>query len=97
VEAIDEVGERIQGNVLRDCHSYRELARVKGDPPSDLVERKTEDRSVHRVDSESRGGPGRTASYRLPEHCDVRVVAAKKSLVQRLLERPHGRGCSPSE
>ena len=29
VEAVDEVGERIQGNVLRECHSYSELARAE--------------------------------------------------------------------
>lgn len=97
VEAVDEVGERIHGNVLRECHSYRELARMERDPPSHLVVRKAEERSVHRVNSEPCGGPGCAASDRLPEHGDVRVVAAKESLVQRLLEPPQRRGRSPSK
>ena len=38
VEPIDEICERKQSDVLRQCHAERESAGVDGDPPSRLVE-----------------------------------------------------------
>jgi len=93
VEPIDEIRERKQSDVLCQCHSYREPAGIDGDPPSDFMQRETEDRSVQRMDCESRDGPFRSARDRLPQHSNIRIIAPEQSLVDRLLKRPHRRGC----
>jgi YD repeat-containing protein len=81
MEAVDKIREWKQGEVLRERHTDREPPRVDRDASSYLVERQTEDRTVHRVDSKPRDSPCRSASDDLSEHCDIGVVAAKESLV----------------
>ena len=89
--------ERIERDMLRERHPDRDPLRRKRKPPSHFVESDAEHRAVQRVCTEPCGGPGRAASDRLPEHRDIRVVAAKGTFVQRLLERPQRRSRSAGE
>jgi len=93
VVAIDEVSERVEGDVLGERHAEYELPRVDGELAPKLVIRKAEDRPVEGVDRESPGTPTWTSGERLAEHSDVRVVTAEEPLVDRLLQSPDGRGC----
>jgi hypothetical protein len=85
---IDEVGERVQRDVLRERHRQRKLAVVDGEPPADAVVDQAEERAVDRVQHEPDRAPRRPAGHRLAEDRDVRVVGAKEPLVERLERRP---------
>ena len=52
VEAVDEEAERIQGDVLCQRHSDRELPALDGDALPGLVEGESEERSVQQCESQ---------------------------------------------
>jgi hypothetical protein len=94
VKAVDEVGERIEPDVLGHRQAERKAAPVDGQPFADFVEHEAEHRPVQRVDREA-GGPGEAAARdQLAEKRDVGVVVAEEPPVQRLEETPCRRGHS---
>ena len=97
VDAVDEVAERIEREMLRDRHPECELPRADRQPRARLVEGEAERGTVGDMDREASRSPARPACHALPEHRDVGVVAAEDALVERLLCRPssscYGTGC----
>jgi len=91
VVPIDEVAEGIEGHVLGEGHAERQATRLDGNAAADFVEREPEDRAVDRVHRETEREPCRPSSDRLAQDGDIREVAAKEPLVDRL-ERAPDRG-----
>ena len=92
VVAVDQRTERIKSDVLREGDSQRELPRVDRESRPGFVEGQPEERAVHGMDCEPGVPPVPTARHALPEHGDVRVVAAEEALVEGLERSP--RQCS---
>jgi hypothetical protein len=53
VIAVDEIRERIERDVLAECHRDRESSAVDRDPLPDSGEGETEDRAVRGMESET--------------------------------------------
>ena len=68
--------------MLRERHSQREPPRAGGESRPGFVEGQPEERAVQGMDCEPGVPPVPTARHALPEHGDVRVVAAEKALVE---------------
>jgi hypothetical protein len=71
VVAVDERGERIEGDVLGEREADGQAAGTNGNASPELVVDGAEDRPVQRVDGEAGGAPARAARERLAEHGDV--------------------------
>jgi endonuclease VIII len=97
VVSVDEVAERVEREVFRKRHPERQAARLDRTPLADGVEDDAEDRAVQRVESEADRAPMRPPCHRLPEHRNVRVVAAEQPPVERLDQSPGGRGRSAGQ
>jgi hypothetical protein len=91
VEAVDEVPERIQGDVLGERHPDREPPVADVHAAASCLEGEAEERAVERVECESERTPAGTAHHGLAEDRDVRVVAAEETLVDGLESAPDGR------
>ena len=65
---------------------------LSGHPPADLVEGKTEESPVERMDREARRSRKRSPRNQLAEKQGVGVVAAEHAPVERLEEAPGRRG-----
>ena len=90
--AVDEVGERVEPDVLGERHSDRNALFAARDTALDLVEREPEERAVRRVDREA-DRPGEPPPREcLAEQEHVGVVAAEEAPVDRLQETPHRGG-----
>ena len=96
VITIDEVAERIEHDVLGDRHAEGELSGVGRQEAPGLLKGEPEQRPVEGVDREAGGAPASTARHCFAEDGDIGIVATQKLLVERLLQRPHDRGCRPS-
>jgi hypothetical protein len=92
VIAVDEIRERIERDVLAECHRDRESSAVHWDPLPDRSEGKTEGRAVHGVESETGRTPTPSTGDGLSEHGHVGVVAAEEPPVEGLEEAPDRRG-----
>lgn len=84
VVAVDDVTERVEGEVFRKRHPERQAAWLDCKAPAGAVEDDSEDRPVQRVDGEADRAPAPPPRHRFPEHRDVRVVAAEQPPVERL-------------
>jgi hypothetical protein len=74
--------------VLRECHADGKPSRRHCDTSPDLVESQAENGAVRRVRGEPDRAPVAAACQGLAKHCDVAVIAAERTLVEGLLERP---------
>jgi endonuclease-8 len=91
VVAVDEVAERIQADVLGERHPERETARLDRNPAAGGVEGHAECRAVQGMQCEPRSTPVPAARHSFAEHGDVRVVATKNPLIDRLERCPNRR------
>ena len=92
VVAVDEVRERIEGDVL--CERGGQRAAPCAETPVEarqLVQGEAEGRTVQRVQRETERQPA-TVGDGLPENCDVGVVGSERSPVERLRSSPHNGG-----
>jgi len=89
--SVHEVAERVEGDVLAECHGDGERSRSLRPTAARVLVGEPKERTVEEVDGNPGGPPAATASNHLAEHCDVGVVAPEHKLVNSLLERPHGR------
>ena len=92
---VDEERERVERDVLDQGKREREPARVGVEPPAELVEAESEEGAVRGVRDEPGNAPTGAARDELAEHRDVGVIPAEESAIERLEERPHGRGRGP--
>lgn len=92
VVAVDEIPERIERDVLAECHPEREASAVDRQPLPDRVEGETEDRSIDRVESEPGRTPTSSTREGFSEHGHVGIVAAEESPVEGLEKAPDRRG-----
>lgn len=92
VIALDEIPERVERDVLTECHPEREASAVDRQPLPDRVEGETEDRSIDRVESEPGRTPTSSTGDGFSEHRHVGVVAAEESPVEGLEKAPDRRG-----
>src|SRR5919108_4127486 len=88
---IDEHGERVEGDVLREREAEREPPRGEARPLPDGVEAEPEDRAVRRVEHEADRLPTPPVGDELPEQRDVAVVGAEEPFVERLEQPPDRR------
>jgi hypothetical protein len=91
VATVDDGAEWVETDVLGECHAERKLPRVDGQDTPGFVKCEPEHRSVERVDRQSRCPPTVPARHCLTKHGYVGVIAPKKPLVDRFLQRPHRR------
>ena len=77
--------------MLRERHPERETPRLDRNPAADGVEDQAERRAVQRVEGEPRRAPVPAARHSFAEHGDVRVVATKNPLIDRLEQSPDRR------
>src|ERR671922_253428 len=92
---VDERGERVERDVLREREADREPPRREVRPPLDGLEPEPEDRAVRRVQHEPGRLPASPAGDELPEQRDVPVVRAEEPLVERLEQPPDRRRSRP--
>jgi hypothetical protein len=90
--AVDEVGERVERDVLGEGHPDRQPSRLYGDAPPNDVVGQAEERAVHHVESESHRAPAPSTGDGLAEHGHIGVVAAEEPLVNGLEGAPDRRG-----
>ena len=83
--SIDNPAEGVQRDVLGECHAEREPPRRDVRPTASTLEGKPEERAVRDVHREPDAAPAAAPGDRLAEHGHVRVVAAERTLVERLL------------
>ena len=93
VVAVDEVRERVERDVLGQCHSDRDLLLAVRDSLPHSIEREPEERAFAAWIAKPTGQASRPRE-RLAEQEDVGVVAAEEPPIDRLQQAPHRRGDS---
>jgi hypothetical protein len=93
VVAVDEVAQWIKSEVLCERHADSQPTPIDWQTLARLVKGEPEEHAVGDVDGESGAIPAGAALHALSENRNVRVVACKDPLVQRLLQSPEGRCC----
>ena len=91
VEAVDEVTEWIQGEMLAQRQADPQGARARGPSAVRLMVGKPEQSTVQEMRCEADRPPPVVTRQRLPQHRHVRVITADETLVEWLLEGPHCR------
>ncbi len=83
--------------MLGERHPDGEPARRNVEPTTRVLEGEPEERAVPDVHRKPERAPAAAPRDGLAEHGDVRVVAAKQPLVERLLQRPDRGGGTTGE
>ena len=92
VVPVDEVGERIERDVLGEGHCECQASRLHRDAAPNHVVGEAEECAVDHVQSESDRTPASSSGHGFAEHGHIGVVAAEEPLVDRLEGTPERRG-----
>ena len=97
MEAVDEIAEGIERDVLAQSHRHRKPTRPLRPSSACFPIHEPEGRAVHEMECKSRRPPSSPTDSDLPKHSHVGVVATDYPLVERLLNRPDSGPSGPRE